>query len=388
MTTVTRCAPFALAVALFGALAAPASAKPPRGPGPELHDPFVERDRFTLKNLQLEGRGPSIVLARGGRVQGTVELEQSCRDCGASTNQIIVGLAGEPSAQACIYSGGGRSMGWRTASFELVVPDRPGSYEIRARYAQAFNCEEALVWWRTDRPNGPGPASTIGLVVVDPAIGQPVPVVPGPPPITSPRRALRELRRDLDATLAQVDDLQAQILELSARPASARRTRTINDLARRAAAAMRDVRALQSEIFERMADMRDDRHDRPGPDRPDRPGPDRPDRFDRPAPPPVPLTSAETRELTARMDRAAFPDAKRNALLDAIQAGAWFTTQSAIEVLAQFPHESDKVEIGALLCPRIVELGALPRLLDTFVFESYRNELRSRTGGQCGPPTR
>jgi hypothetical protein len=53
-------------------------------------------------------------------------------------------------------------------SCDIVVPDEPGTYSVRARYAQAYSGKDALGWWKIDRPDGPGPESTIGIIIVGP----------------------------------------------------------------------------------------------------------------------------------------------------------------------------------------------------------------------------
>ncbi len=79
-------------------------------------------------------------------------------------NQIIVGIAGEEKAQACIWSGGKYSNGWKSARFSLDAPKMPGVYYIRVRYAQDYSCENALDWWKIDRPYGPTLESNIGFI--------------------------------------------------------------------------------------------------------------------------------------------------------------------------------------------------------------------------------
>ena len=125
--------------------------------------------RFRLRNLSLEEQGNALLLGQGGTINATVELEHDCFECGTAINQIVVGLAGAEAAQSCIWSGLQSSNGWQPASFDLAIPASAGTYEVRARYAQAMTCGDALGWWRVDRANGPGAGSTIGVVVVSDA---------------------------------------------------------------------------------------------------------------------------------------------------------------------------------------------------------------------------
>ena len=122
--------------------------------------------RFRLRNLDLEEQGNALWLRQGGTIDATVELEHDCAECGGAINQIIIGLAGADRAQACIWTGQQSSNGWQPASFRLAVPASADTYRVRARYAQAHTCEDALGWWRVDRPNGPGVAADIGMIVV------------------------------------------------------------------------------------------------------------------------------------------------------------------------------------------------------------------------------
>ncbi|MCA9534760.1 MAG: DUF642 domain-containing protein [Myxococcales bacterium] len=140
---------------------------------------FQEQGRFVVRNVRLQGQGPSITVASGGVIQGTMEIQHNCPGCGGAINQVIVGLAGEPNAQQCVWNGGAYSRGFETVNFQLVIPNQPGTYEVRVRYAQAYGCQQgALGWWRVDRPQGPDARSTIAVVTVAPQVVQPPPVQP------------------------------------------------------------------------------------------------------------------------------------------------------------------------------------------------------------------
>jgi len=133
---------------------------------PVLKDVFTEKGRFSVRKLNLNKNGRYLEMQKGGQINATLQINHDCPDCGGAINQIIVGLAGEERAQACIWNGGRTSRGWQTVKFKLNIPNTPGKYEIRTRYAQAYNCKDALGWWKVDRPTGPGVKSTIGYVSV------------------------------------------------------------------------------------------------------------------------------------------------------------------------------------------------------------------------------
>jgi formylglycine-generating enzyme required for sulfatase activity len=132
----------------------------------KIHDPFVEGNRFLTRNLQLSSEGNQIYLSKGGQINATMEINHDCPECATAINQIIVGIAGENQAQACVWIGGSTSNGWKTVSFSLNIPYTPGIYYIRTRYAQAYNSKDALGWWKVDRTDGPTEEANIGAVVV------------------------------------------------------------------------------------------------------------------------------------------------------------------------------------------------------------------------------
>ena len=364
---------------LAALLAAPLAASAQPG-ALTVHDPFFETGRFMTRNLRLNGGGNSLVVAHGGNVVGTLELKQRCHDCPPNgRNQIIIGLGGDAQAQACIWNGGPRSKGWEAARFALDVPDVPGVYEVRVRDAQAGSCRDAPRWWNVDRPGGPTGDSTIGVIVVE---GDPVP----PPPAERPWRAVM---RDIDQTTGDLDDV-AQKLERTTKGRSMNR-RDQDDarrLSKRAADLVRTLDDLHGELDDAMARaLHETRRD-------DRPGRIRPRPFVRPtivvvaAPEPdfgpQPMAPDAYSRLLKRIDDAAFPDAQLQTLRDAINADAYFLTRQALGVLNEFSFDNHKVDAAAMMCPRIVEPGALPELLGAFTFDNYRDELRSATHNRCG----
>jgi formylglycine-generating enzyme required for sulfatase activity len=137
-----------------------------------IHEQFIEKfgggqgNRFSTRNLRLNGEANQIFLSKGKQIPATLEINHDCPECGTAINQIIVGIGGEEHAQACVWIGGSSSQDWQTVSFSLNIPDIPGVYYIRTRYAQAYNREDALGWWKVDRPDGPTEAANIGAVVV------------------------------------------------------------------------------------------------------------------------------------------------------------------------------------------------------------------------------
>ena len=139
-----------------------------------LKDVFTEKGRFSVRKLNLNRNGRHLEMKKGGQISATLQINHNCPDCGGAINQIIVGLAGEERAQACIWNGGKTSNGWQTVKFKLTIPSAPGKYEIRTRYAQAYNCKDALGWWKVDRPQGPDKKSTIGEVIVKQGEAKPI----------------------------------------------------------------------------------------------------------------------------------------------------------------------------------------------------------------------
>ncbi|MFC8093424.1 hypothetical protein [Streptomyces sp. NPDC057301] len=161
--------------------------------------------RFKIRNMRIDGRGGVVRVRSGGSYEVRFEVLHDCSECGNAINQVIVGLAGQERAQASVWNGKRRSGGdvkvvnpgsrvqvlaednpgpaeWVGVSCEIAVPDEPGTYEVRARYAQAYQgrlmtaegrtfpqreYEDVLGWWKVDRPDGPGPQSTIGTVIVE-----------------------------------------------------------------------------------------------------------------------------------------------------------------------------------------------------------------------------
>jgi hypothetical protein len=345
-----------------------------------VHDPFQEKGRFTLRGLSLEGGGNVLTLERGGRITGQVDLVQHCADCGGSINQIIVGLAGDPRAQACIYNGPGRSGGWERASFTIDVPDAAGVYEIRARYAQARQCGEALAWWRVDRPQGPRGDATIGVVVVS-----------SPEPAERTREQVRE---DIDGALQQLDEVTRRLVKIT-------RKKMPPPLQIQAAKLSGEAHNLTRTLLALQAELRD--LGKGGGGHGPRPHGFRP----RPqvvvhadplpqqivvvqAPGPIeplvqPMRPPEFDKLLKSLNKAAFEESQLAYLGDVLRTNPWFTADQAVAVMKVFPFSSGQVEAGVMLCDRILDPGAFLPMVEMLTWDSDRDALRSRTGGTCGP---
>ncbi|WP_432043275.1 hypothetical protein [Streptomyces cadmiisoli] len=177
-------------------------------PAAEMVEPFGggKGIRFRIRNVKIDGQGNVVRVRGGGTHEVSFDLLHDCSECGGAINQVIVGLAGEDRAQASVWNGKQRSEGslrvvnrgtaveamaeenpgsaeWVNVVCDIVVPDEPGTYSVRARYAQAWQgrlmtaegravpqpeYQDVLGWWKVDRPDGPGPESAIGTIVVEP----------------------------------------------------------------------------------------------------------------------------------------------------------------------------------------------------------------------------
>lgn len=160
--------------------------------------------RFRIRDVEIEGGDNVHETGRGGYVEVSMQVLHDCRACGNAINQVIVGLSSDDRAQVSVWNGKQRSGGalceinpwtdvavlgednagpaeWTRVTYSVAVPDRPGTYYLRARYAQAYQgnlltaegrkrpqprYEEVLDWWQVDRPGGPGPDANIGAIIV------------------------------------------------------------------------------------------------------------------------------------------------------------------------------------------------------------------------------
>nr|MDJ0596922.1 hypothetical protein [Pleurocapsa sp. MO_226.B13] len=121
--------------------------------------------QVTLSEFTLNNKGNVVNATPGEKINVSANYIYDCPECQrGAINQIIVGIAGENSAQACIYNGG--IQGSSSNQFTLTAPNEPGIYDIRFRYAQAYGCEQgALDWWRVD--GEPTAEANIGAIVVE-----------------------------------------------------------------------------------------------------------------------------------------------------------------------------------------------------------------------------
>jgi len=117
-----------------------------------------------LTNLTLNNNSNVVIVNPEQKINGSTNYTYNCAGCqGGSINQIIVGIAGQNNAQACIYNGSIQGSG--SSTFTLTAPNVPGIYYIRFRYAQAYGCEQgALGWWRIDK--APTAEANIGIIIV------------------------------------------------------------------------------------------------------------------------------------------------------------------------------------------------------------------------------
>lgn len=208
-------------------------------------------------------------------------------------------------------------------------------------------------------------ALSAGAAFADPPRGP-----PGPPPADhTTRRELFAIERDLDLRLVDLERVQSRIDELAGMRMNGRRQRELKDLTRTALDLAWQLRQTQRELRDAIRDLR-----------PERPEPVRP------PPGPRPMGPADFALLLQTLDRVTFSEAQLRAIQDAIDAGAYFDTDQAVRLVAKLTYEAWMVEAGVLVCPRVLERGALPHLLSVFDFESWRQAFRDRVQGRCGLP--
>ena len=145
-------------------------------------NPVVEYSGIAISDVNIHGEG-AIAHVKPGETIGVYAHYKWlwAREQG-SIVQIIVGIDGE-GAQVSIANGvviGRRYFDYysncfsnqliditeKDVSFAIVAPEKPGAYEVRFRYAQAYLPHEAVSnWWSVDHV--PTAQSTIGKIVVE-----------------------------------------------------------------------------------------------------------------------------------------------------------------------------------------------------------------------------
>lgn len=344
---------------------------------------FHDGARYSIRNVRLQKSGNTLVLAGGGQVKGSLDLNHHCTSCGGALNQVIIGLAGSQIAQSCLWSGGQTTRGWKKVKFTVDVPDAPGIYELRARYAQSNGCGNATQWWQVDKPGGPDDSANIAVIVVDP----PLPA----------SRDLGAIYRDIVTTTNQARARTQNLRRVTASP-KAMNSRRSKQLAQDTRAADEEVQALAALHYELGVAM--GVVAAAGPSLPEyniyevaaAPQPQPPVVVvvaPRPAPvvvvPPAlrSMSSADFGALMARLRRESWEENRLKAIGDVVRAGALLDRAQARELMGLFKWDESRIELAVLVCGVMIEDGALPELIAAIEWESSRDTLRKRVSGQC-----
>jgi len=120
---------------------------------------------LSLKNVKINGQSNQLITHTGGVVELSFDYKVHCKHCRWGKHQLLLGLHFQHSAQACVKLHRRQSK-WKSAKVQIVMPHYQGNYYIRARHSAAFNCTDALDWWRFDQPLGPGSQANIGMVQI------------------------------------------------------------------------------------------------------------------------------------------------------------------------------------------------------------------------------
>jgi WD40 repeat protein len=122
--------------------------------------------QVTLSEFTLNNKGNVVIASPREKISASTNyIYDYPEGQPRSINQIIVGIAGENAAQACIYDRIGIK-GSGSSKFTLTAPKEPGTYYIRFKSAGAYGCEQgALGWWRVDYE--PTAEANIGAIVVE-----------------------------------------------------------------------------------------------------------------------------------------------------------------------------------------------------------------------------
>jgi len=120
---------------------------------------------LSLRNVKINGQNNQLITHTGGVVQLSFEYRVHCKHCRWGKHQLLLGLHFQHSAQACVKLRRRQSK-WKWTKVNITMPQYLGNYYIRARHSAAFNCTDALDWWRFDQPLGPGSQANIGIVQI------------------------------------------------------------------------------------------------------------------------------------------------------------------------------------------------------------------------------
>jgi len=120
---------------------------------------------LSLKNVKINGRNNQLITHTGGAIELSFDYKVHCKHCRWGKHQLLLGLHIQHSAQACVKLHRHQSK-WKSTKVLIAMPHYQGNYYIRARHSAAFNCTDALDWWRFDQPLGPGSQANIGRVQI------------------------------------------------------------------------------------------------------------------------------------------------------------------------------------------------------------------------------
>lgn len=128
---------------------------------------------LSLRNVKVNGQSNQLISDTGGEIDLSFDYIVHCKHCQPNKNQLILGLHFQHSAQACVklqkrqFKSQPKSQSnWKSITVKIVIPHYQGNYYIRARHSAAFNCTDALDWWRFDQPHGPDSQANIAMVQI------------------------------------------------------------------------------------------------------------------------------------------------------------------------------------------------------------------------------
>ena len=147
--------------------------------------PVTYRNDFTTKisHVDLNGGGIRATVTAGEQVAGQLDFQIWNQDgCPGCISQIVVGIDGD--AQTCVFDGiPGQKPGVSDRGrFELVVPNLPGTYDIRYSSRQEYGCADARQAYEADGAQQAikiGTLTVVAAPVAPPLVSEP-PVTPEP----------------------------------------------------------------------------------------------------------------------------------------------------------------------------------------------------------------